>query len=68
MPPTASVGTAGITYEAKKDKVGALVPLNHKRRCLVIKYRHGNYAYICGTFSTMRAAEKRARELQAAVR
>ena len=49
-----------ITYEAKEDNVGALVPLHHKRRCLVVKYRDGHYAYICGAFTTMKSAEKRA--------
>ena len=55
--------TAVITYEAKEDNRGSLVPLHHKRQCLVVKYRNGSYAYICGAFTTMKAAEKRAAEL-----
>lgn len=60
---TASMVTSGVTYEAKQDNVGALVPLHHKRRYLVIKYRDGKYCYIVGMFSSMHAAEARARIL-----
>ena len=57
---TVSMNPAGVTYEAKQDNVGALVALHNKRRCLVVKYRDGKFAYVCGQFSTMKAAEKRA--------
>ena len=53
------------TYEAKQDNVGALVPLQNRRRCVVVKYRDGKFAYVCGTFSTLQAAEKRAAYLNA---
>jgi hypothetical protein len=52
-----------ITYEAKRDFVGSLVPISAKRQYLVVKYRGGSYAYVCGAFSTMKAAEKRAAAL-----
>ncbi len=64
---TPSMSAEGVTYEAKQDNVGAFVPLQNKRRCLVVKYRHGKFAYVYGAFSTMRAAEKRAAHLNAAV-
>ncbi len=35
------------TYEAKQDNVGALVPLQNRRRCVVVKYRDGKFAYMC---------------------
>lgn len=52
-----------ITYEARQDNVGAMVPAKAVRRCLVLKYRNGQFAYVCGAFATMKGAEKRAAEL-----
>jgi hypothetical protein len=52
-----------ITYEAKEDKIGALVSPKAKRRCLVLRYSDGHFCWVCGAFSTMAAAEKRAAEL-----
>jgi hypothetical protein len=53
------------TYEAKVDNVGAFIPLHQRRRALVIKYHRGKFAYVCGRFSTLQAAAKRAAELNA---
>jgi hypothetical protein len=49
-----------FTYEAKHDTVGAFVPLQNRRRHLVVKYRDGKFAFVCGAFSTPAAAAKRA--------
>jgi len=60
---TQSMNPINVTYEAKQDNVGAFVPLQNKRRFLVVKYRDGKFAYVCGQFATMKAAEKRAEYL-----
>lgn len=53
------------TYEAKIDNVGAFVPLQNRRRCLVIKYHDGKFAYVCGVFGGLAAAQRRADYLNA---
>lgn len=55
--------THTFTYIAKHDIVGAFVPLQNRRRHLVIKYRDGKFAFVCGAFSTQEAAAKRAEYL-----
>ena len=53
-----------VTYEAKQDNVGAIVPLHHKRRCLVVRYIDGTFGWVCGAFSGMpAAAELNAQEI-----
>jgi len=56
---------ATFTYEAKHDTIGAFVPLQNRRRHLVVKYRDGKFAFICAAFSTPAAAQKRAAYLNA---
>jgi hypothetical protein len=53
------------TYKAMHDVVGQFVPLHNKRRFIVVKYRDGKFAYVCGMFASMAAAEKRAAYLNA---
>lgn len=53
-------------YRAVEDIVGAFVPTTAKRRCIVIRYVNGKFGWVCGAFSKMPVAEKRAAELNAA--
>ena len=57
--------TKTITYEAKHDQVGALVPLQNRRRFLVVKYHDGKFVYVCGAFSSAKSADARAAYLNA---
>jgi hypothetical protein len=52
-----------IEYRAVRDDIGQYVSTRARRRCLVIYFRNGRYQWICGTFSTLPAAEKRAAAL-----
>jgi hypothetical protein len=52
-----------VTYTAIEDTAGALVSVRAKRRCLVLRFFNGEFAWVCGMFGTMAAAEKRAAEL-----
>ncbi len=54
-----------ITYEAKLDLSGALVPIKAKCKALVLRFVDGEFAYVCGAFSTLDAAKKRASQLNA---
>lgn len=54
-----------ISYSAVLDSTGAFIPLRNRRRYIVIKYRDGKFAYVCGAFGTLEAARKRAAELNA---
>ena len=52
--------TRVLTYVAKHDPIGAFVPLQNRRRYIVIRYMDGKFCWVCGAFSSMSAAEKRA--------
>jgi hypothetical protein len=55
-----------ITYEAKMDLSGALVPIKALRKALVLRFADGEFVYVCGAFYTLDAAKKRAAKLNAA--
>jgi hypothetical protein len=52
-----------VTYTAIDDFRGAYVPTTNKRRFLVLRFVNGKFAWVCGAFSSIAAAEKRAAEL-----
>lgn len=52
-----------VTYTAIEDNRGAYVPRTNKRRCLVLRFVNGKFAWVCGSFGTLAAAHKRAVEL-----
>lgn len=52
-----------VTYTAIEDNRGFYVPVSNKRRCLVLRFVNGEFAWVCGSFGTLAAAHKRAAEL-----
>lgn len=52
-----------IEYRALMDAFGQYVPRQNKRRALVIRFVDGKSGYICGAFTTLPSAQKRADEL-----
>lgn len=55
-----------ITYEAYHDRFSTYTSASAKRRYLVLRFAGNQFCYVCGLFSSMQAAKKRAAELNAA--
>lgn len=52
-----------IEYRAVMDSIGQYVPIQNKRRALVIRFVNGEFGWVCGAFATLPAAVKRADDL-----